>query len=1096
MRKIALFLFIVLNIEVYSQVHSSQKFPVSPEANSLIKLVDVPVNYSTGVTNYSIPIHNIKLKDLTIPISLTYQSSGFKPSEIASNVGLGWELNAGGKIIQNVVKHNDLDVPGPNNSIAWDLPNDRDFKLPLPVQDIHVLSTNYNSTRLDSIKSSGTDYFRINYIDQYNLDTQPDIFFYSTHVKSGKFFFGNNFEVKQIPFGKEKIIINNGYAEITDTDGVRYIYGLRTENLNTTINQSTKFAKLAGASNNNSYSYYLTQIITPNNETVDFSYDTVKYSLVNDKEYTKYSHWWFGEGEKVTTFISEITTKVLTKIKVNKDYEIDFYYNKFRKDINGTVQTNAPKTLDAINIKYKNTIETYNFDYGYFGIGENEYNPNLFESKSLNENSSYALKLKSFKKNGENPYFFSYYDEQRINRYSNCLDHWGYNSEDCGSFTFNANTGDFGSKKEPNLIKTRTNVLKSIILPTKGQIEFNYELNTCSNCILTYPVYNWIPYTVYSNDDDDFSGEWTTIEKEFTVPQDQVTSAYVKFNLYSPGPATTTNNAIAQVFDDQNQLIDINFSAKEGDNFRGLISALKPGKTYKLTLSRYDTMENENKYVSILFLSATYNFSEIQSVGGLRIKDIKTKDGSNFKSHRSFDYTDVGKSSGLLYDIPYYYDEYCYFEEAIKNDENLNDKGLQCFTVQYSKIPSDLFGYNGYHIFYKKVTENSNDINTASNAIKTEKYFTFYDDIRYGEQSYFSKVSYNWKRGLPSKVIEYRGNDSIKKIFFSYRFLDTPYSAGPMSSKHEPNFPLINATFPNEFHKRSIDIGVYRRNMNFFDLYYYKNSKLISAWYYMDKKITEEYFNGSVLKMEEEYKYENTSHAQLTSYLFKNSLGQELKTKYFYPGDLLGEPLMSDLVTANRIGLPIITEQYNAGGLISKTKKVFAKDATTNYLLVPNAEYSAKFPNNLPSILHIGNLEKKLTYNSYDFKGNLTQYTPESGAPVSIIWGYNNTLVVAKVEGVAYSSIPSNFITAIQTATDSATGTEAQVITALNALRSNLPNAMVTTFTHKPLIGVSTITDPKGLTTTYIYDAFNRLQQVKDHQGNILSQNQYNYRPQ
>ena len=68
------------------------------------------------------------------------------------------------------------------------------------------------------------------------------------------------------------------------------------------------------------------------------------------------------------------------------------------------------------------------------------------------------------------------------------------------------------------------------------------------------------------------------------------------------------------------------------------------------------------------------------------------------------------------------------------------------------------------------------------------------------------------------------------------------------------------------------------------------------------------------------------------------------------------------------------------------------------------------------------------------------------------------------------------------------------LLAALNALRTNLPGAMVTTYTYKPLIGVSTITDAKGDQITYSYDSFNRLQFVKDKSGNILSENQYNYK--
>ena len=53
---------------------------------------------------------------------------------------------------------------------------------------------------------------------------------------------------------------------------------------------------------------------------------------------------------------------------------------------------------------------------------------------------------------------------------------------------------------------------------------------------------------------------------------------------------------------------------------------------------------------------------------------------------------------------------------------------------------------------------------------------------------------------------------------------------------------------------------------------------------------------------------------------------------------------------------------------------------------------------------------------------------------------------------------------------------------------------MITTYTCDPLIGVTSITDPKGYTIYYTYDSFGRLQHVKDAQGNIVSENEYHYK--
>ena len=55
---------------------------------------------------------------------------------------------------------------------------------------------------------------------------------------------------------------------------------------------------------------------------------------------------------------------------------------------------------------------------------------------------------------------------------------------------------------------------------------------------------------------------------------------------------------------------------------------------------------------------------------------------------------------------------------------------------------------------------------------------------------------------------------------------------------------------------------------------------------------------------------------------------------------------------------------------------------------------------------------------------------------------------------------------------------------------------MVTTYTYDPLVGVTSITDPKGYTTYFNYDEHGRLKQVKDTNQFLLSENFYHYKNQ
>jgi len=198
---------------------------------------------------------------------------------------------------------------------------------------------------------------------------------------------------------------------------------------------------------------------------------------------------------------------------------------------------------------------------------------------------------------------------------------------------------------------------------------------------------------------------------------------------------------------------------------------------------------------------------------------------------------------------------------------------------------------------------------------------------------------------------------------------------------------------------------------------------------------------------------------------------------------------MQSLITNNRIKTPISTEKYNTN-LLSKEKTIFISDATTSNLVLPKNIYGAKFPNSAPFTTNVGNLEKKLTYDSYDTSGNLTQYTPEGGTPVSIVWGYNKTQPIAKIENATNAQL----VSALGVSDFNAIN-EAQ-LSSLNNLRTNstFSPCMITTYTYQPLVGVTSITDPKGDTVYYSYDGLGRLQYVKDANGKLLTDYQYHYK--
>ena len=91
---------------------------------------------------------------------------------------------------------------------------------------------------------------------------------------------------------------------------------------------------------------------------------------------------------------------------------------------------------------------------------------------------------------------------------------------------------------------------------------------------------------------------------------------------------------------------------------------------------------------------------------------------------------------------------------------------------------------------------------------------------------------------------------------------------------------------------------------------------------------------------------------------------------------------------------------------------------------------------------------------------------PRTGVHTAYLWGYSGRYMVAKVQGATYSQV----ISALG-------GSLANDLSNLENIRnaSTLSNALIETWTYKPLVGVTSYTDATGLTTFYEYDGLGRL---------------------
>jgi YD repeat-containing protein len=135
--------------------------------------------------------------------------------------------------------------------------------------------------------------------------------------------------------------------------------------------------------------------------------------------------------------------------------------------------------------------------------------------------------------------------------------------------------------------------------------------------------------------------------------------------------------------------------------------------------------------------------------------------------------------------------------------------------------------------------------------------------------------------------------------------------------------------------------------------------------------------------------------------------------------------------------------------------------------------------------------ETRLNYHSYDIKGNILDVSKEKDIRTSYYWGYNNTYPIAKIDNITYDELSA--VSGLTEELDKLDDIDVDLSTINTTIRDLLPNQMVNTYTYKPLIGIATQTDPNGKTIRYDYDNFGRLQTIKDHNGYILNNYNYNY---
>jgi YD repeat-containing protein len=137
-------------------------------------------------------------------------------------------------------------------------------------------------------------------------------------------------------------------------------------------------------------------------------------------------------------------------------------------------------------------------------------------------------------------------------------------------------------------------------------------------------------------------------------------------------------------------------------------------------------------------------------------------------------------------------------------------------------------------------------------------------------------------------------------------------------------------------------------------------------------------------------------------------------------------------------------------------------------------------------------MSKEATY-SYYSNGNIKEIiNTRTGIPTTILWSYDSQYPVAKIAGRTYMDIYGPMNTAVNNILNAAIPSDDDIKKIRNLYKSSY---LITTCTYQPLVGIKTVTDPRGITTYYEYDGLGRLTEVRDMENNLLETYNYNYEP-
>lgn len=481
----------------------------------------------------------------------------------------------------------------------------------------------------------------------------------------------------------------------------------------------------------------------------------------------------------------------------------------------------------------------------------------------------------------------------------------------------------------------------------------------------------------------------------------------------------------------------------------------------------------------------------IKLAGGLRVKSIKNTAGfSTQPTLKRYTYglenaTDIGRFTTN------------WFPESAQVPKLTELLHLQIAVGGSSRATQAIFTQNGFidadshdqaPIYYTHIKEYFEEATATIKNGYNAYVFDFFMDLQIESQGYSSRNVKPWLRGnLLSKHTYNTSNNLVESTINSY------FSTDPKAAEASLGAAIVSPHTIDGFGSSDGILIACSGNPEFYSnwpimvywpLNYQTGSNPIEKTTIWRDGVTEE----------QSFSYDqNLMRIQTTSLDSYTNHTYSQTTKYPTHSSYNSDAIALEMRSRNMIAEPLETEEVeNLDGTIntiSKQRNVYAEYAGTNARGLTN--------NILQSQIQIapnGNsLETRVQFTEYDTDGNPLEYKVD-GVPTSLLWGYGGNAVVALIKNATKAEVDAAKTTAnIDLADFNVTNLSATLLAKVTAFQNALPNAQTSWYTNIPHVGIAEMIAINGLKTSFEYDAMQRLKLSKDHEGNLLAFNQYNF---